>query len=276
MYAASSALLNTSDLSCHDNPAGTRPALRLIDIGSLRVYEETDDDRVAELVVSLEDTKVLMNPVVVDAGRNLLIDGHHRVCAFSWLGHRRIPAYDVNYASTAVEVRGWSWSTDATPSMVRDAFAMLGSPDAGSWQAAAIDAAGDEVASHRFRGAAECARYLEHCRRCLATRGWQMDLVTPATRPFPDRIENRVVPVVGKREVLAAIHTGELYPYEVNRHLVHGRPLGMNIPLHTLRSKSQFDRYVTDVFERGYPMLYRRPTVQGTRLYEECTVHFNL
>jgi hypothetical protein len=125
-------------------------ALTLVDVNSLCTYEQPDKSKVAEIVVSLLTTKTLFNPVIVDPGRNLLIDGHHRVRAFQWLCLPRIPAYTVDYLSQAVDVGGWSRVINVKTSDVRCAFNLPGEEREGSWSVVA-SALSEVIAQRRFR-----------------------------------------------------------------------------------------------------------------------------
>ena len=80
--------------------------VQLVDVGSLRRYEQTDPAKVNEIKRSLRSTGVLINPVIADLDRNLLVDGHHRVQAFESLGLPRIPAFTVDYFSRDLTVKG--------------------------------------------------------------------------------------------------------------------------------------------------------------------------
>jgi ParB-like nuclease domain len=245
----------------------------LVDIGSLRTYEYPDNRKVAEIVISLRRSETLVNPVVVDPRLNLLIDGHHRVKAFDWLGLTRIPAFTVDYLSDAVAVRGWSRATTARASDVRWAFQLVGSAPTGPWGVVAAGSDGVALARRSFTSAAPSARYLAHLASCIEAMGHQV-FFTPLTIPRRDGwIHSYIDPVVGKNEVLAAVDEDRRFPYEVNRHLIDGRPVSMRIPFNTLSSQAAFAQFVNNAFANGRPTFASGIEQEG-RLYEECVTLF--
>jgi ParB-like nuclease domain len=251
-----------------------RSSLRLVDTDSLSTYEQPDIRKVAEIVVSLRCANTLFHPVIVDPDRKLLIDGHHRVKAFQWLGLKRIPAYTVDYLSCAVGVAGWNRVTDAGASEISWAFDLPGNGPDGPWSVLASDSRREVIARRRFREAAPSAQYLDLLSLCIEARGFSVALEPSGAPVVAGRIHSYVDPIVGKAEVLDAIGEGRLFPHEVNRHLVDSRPLAMHIPLDRCRGERDFKRCVEGIFENGAPVSIDSGLEQAGRLYEERVTMF--
>jgi hypothetical protein len=226
-------------------------------------------------VRSLRETQTLINPIMVDADRRLLIDGHHRVAAFLWLGLTRIPAFIVDYSSPFVAVSGWSRATTATPIDVQEAFALPGIGPPGPWTVAARDVRQGILARRAFGTAKAGARYLDRISLYLTDGGHSLNLVASDQPVQRDRIHTFIDPVVGKAEVLQAAEEGWLFPYEVNRHLIEDRPLGMSFPLASLTDDGAFVAYLDAVFNERPPRSTPPGFRQAGRIYEERTVLFS-
>jgi hypothetical protein len=268
-------LANAEDLSWPPIDLGVvRRRLMLVEIDSLLTYEVPRLDCVAEIAESLSETQTLLNPVVVDLDLGLLIDGHHRARAFRGLRQKRIPAYVVDYRSAAVEVRGWRRTTTAPPAEVREVFGAARVEPREPCSVVSVDSRKEVIARRFFRTQKLGAEHLEFVSGRLSVRGFD-DTLEPMSSQVPlGRIASYVEPVVGKEGVLAVALAGDPFPHEVNRHLVDGRPLGMNVPLACLSSPSTFQGYVDSLFECCSPELTNGGKERDGRLYEERVTLF--
>lgn len=91
-------------------PTGDRvTAVRfaLVPISDLREHEEVRPERVAVVERRLVEDGVVRQPVVVDEGTMVVLDGHHRFNALRRLGATRVPAYLVDYRDGAITVESW-------------------------------------------------------------------------------------------------------------------------------------------------------------------------
>jgi hypothetical protein len=213
----------------------------LVPIAGLKTYEKPDVIGVEKITQSIADTGVLIDPIVIDRRRQLLIDGHHRCAALSHLGFNCIAAFDTDYFSSAVEVRGWVRVSDAPIEEVKRALSPSAG-EAGKWQVSAVDDSGQAIATRRFSHHFDATRFVQWLCDHLESGGWRVDFEVPGARP-PARPTARarflVSPVVGKPEVWDAVQGGAHFPNEVNRHLIHGRPLALGIPVEQLRDQAQ-------------------------------------
>jgi hypothetical protein len=250
-----------------------RDALKLVSPRALATYEQPDPSKVAKIALSLRRTKVLTNPIVIDASRGLLIDGHHRAKAFEWLGLTAIPCYSVDYLSAHVEVRGWSRVTTSSARLVCDAYDAVASGASGPWIVRASTTTA-VIAQRSFDSAFSGAWYLDRVSGCLAAMGRDVRL-EPSLHIDGGRIHNRLEPVVGKPEVLGAVESGRTFPCEVNRHLIDGRPVAMDFPLECVGSIAAFNDFVDESLAHGSPELIDSGHQHEGRLYEERVTTFS-
>lgn len=248
--------------------------LALVEISSLKQYERPKSIRVREIERSLCNTGTLVNPVVVDPFRQLLIDGHHRVAALYNLGLERVPAYTVDYHSEVVRVLGWKHIATVEHDVIRSIYGRSLSHAGGAWQVTAQDPQSAVVAERFFKDPLPSVEFLEQVSSCLAERGFSVSLVTDGHQIGSGQIGSMVYPTVGKEQVLAAATSGKPFPAEVNRHIIDGRPLGMHIPLKRTADIDEFRRFVEDLFLHAAPCFASPGAMHDGRLYDERVTLF--
>lgn len=79
----------------------------LVEAAALLPHERVEPDRLTRLIEEIRRDGCLREPVLVDRGSLVILDGHHRVQALRTLGCRLVPVYLVDYRSTAVRVGPW-------------------------------------------------------------------------------------------------------------------------------------------------------------------------
>ncbi|MEM0026692.1 MAG: ParB N-terminal domain-containing protein [Ignisphaera sp.] len=85
------------------------PKIELIPIDMLIPHEDAEKQRLLNVLGKLLMTRTLKKPVIVDAKRYIIIDGHHRVNAMKILGAKHIPAVLADYSSDISDVGGWMY-----------------------------------------------------------------------------------------------------------------------------------------------------------------------
>jgi len=255
-----------------------RAGMQLVPIASLSGYERPNENRVAQIFKSLEQTKILINPVIVDANLNLLIDGHHRIEAFKWVGLKQIPAFNVSYLSNDVRVESWARVTRAPVDKIVSLFdALVVDVTRGRWSVVATSG-GFIIRRRFFDEVMDAANYLERFKLCLSAYEYAVE-IEPEPMPLAGNWSGKVHiytdPVVGKDEVLGAVRANKRFPYQVNRHLINNRPIGMRFPLDVLGSVERFEKFVDKVFARGLPSLITGGTVLDGRSYAENVITFS-
>jgi hypothetical protein len=250
-------------------------AVILTSVTVLRSYETPDALGVSKITQSIDDSGLLFDPIVADLNRGLLIDGHHRCEALRALGIGQVAAFDTDYFSSAVEVRGWVRASDAPVDEMKRAFSR-GSGRGGDWRVIAIDDEDRIIATRRFERASVATDFVQWLCEHLEGEGWRVDLEVPGVPPqthSSTSLRFYVDPVVGKPEVWAAAESGMRFPNEVNRHLIHERPLALGIPLERLRDQDQLTTWLRE--RLGSPeRTVVRPggTHVNGRYYEETVV----
>jgi hypothetical protein len=76
----------------------------LVEAVALFPHEQIEAERLAQLTEEIRRDGQLREPVLVDRGSLVILDGHHRVQALQTLGCQMIPAYLVDYRSPAIQV----------------------------------------------------------------------------------------------------------------------------------------------------------------------------
>lgn len=249
--------------------------IQLVDVNTLRRYEKTDPQKVGQIVKSLRQTNVLVNPIIVDTEREILVDGHHRVQAFKVVGLARIPAFTVDYLSNDLTVKGWSHATDAPASDLKELLDDIRKlRDAPS----AVIGAGarcDEFAGRGFATARESAQFQNRMDQILRRNKHIVSHRTESEVLQLGINQSYIRPVIGKEDVLEMIESRELFPPEVNRHLIKDRPLNMRAPLNTLQNEADLNRHLDTICHTTEPMAVPSGSYDGERLYEEPITLFS-
>ncbi|MCI4345477.1 MAG: ParB N-terminal domain-containing protein [Thermoplasmata archaeon] len=85
----------------------TEPKFELVELVRLRIHEEISDEDVAKLIQELERTGELIEPIWVDRGSWVILNGHHRFAALRALGAERIPAWLFDYRDPRIRLARW-------------------------------------------------------------------------------------------------------------------------------------------------------------------------
>lgn len=72
-------------------------------------HEDVEKQRLLNILGELSSTWALRKPVIVDAKRYIIIDGHHRVNVMKILGAKHIPVVLADYSSDISDVGGWMY-----------------------------------------------------------------------------------------------------------------------------------------------------------------------
>lgn len=259
----------------------------------LFIHEETIPDRVAELKDSLLRDGVVKDPLVVDAGSCVVLDGMHRVAALKELRCFCVPVCAVDYLNPSIKVGVWyrMLSGRSSPSQFEDALSSSGlkvqrySFDATSVMEnphlATIFASGESL---RLKGDGwQVYEVLKTAERCARQLGLTVTFETEhdALEMLANKKIDAIItlPKIDKESVREAGLTGQLLPHKVTRHVIPARPLGVNVPLRTLTdanvSLEEANRqFIASLQARE---ITRRPSgsVIGDRRYEEETFLFN-
>jgi len=259
----------------------------------LFIHEETIPDRVAELRDSLIRDGMVKDPVVVDAGSCVVLDGMHRVAALNELRCSSIPVCAVDYVNPNIRVGVWyrtlsgrlntsQFEAALSSSGLRferasfDVTSVMDNPHIATifanGESLRLKADGSQV-YEILKTAEQCARQLG----LTVTFETERDALEMLVNNKIDAIIT--IPKIDKASVREAGLTGRLLPPKVTRHVIPARPLGVNVPLRTLTDANiPLDeanrRFIANLQARK---ITRRPSgsVIGDRRYEEETFIFN-
>ena len=92
-----------------------------VDIKRLKEHEETTDERIRLLSDDIERDGVLKRAIAVDIKTNVILDGHHRLCALLKLNCKKIPVVFFNYDDPAIKVLPWRKGESVNKEIVRKA-----------------------------------------------------------------------------------------------------------------------------------------------------------
>ena len=235
------------------------PDLRIVSAERLYLHEESDPVRVARLAERMREEGILRNPPVVaplpDGSGFVVLDGANRTSALIHIGARALPVQVVDYDDPAVRLDVWHhFLTDAADLAARLASMGLSVRSTGADEAERLlgrrviacyfkTHRGTEIVG-QLRSATLAATLAQvvaaykgtvRIYRVLAT-----DLDTLASEYG---IEGTVVvfPLFSKRDILEIARAPVKLPTGITRHLITGRALRVNVPLHILTSPDDIE-----------------------------------
>jgi len=98
----------------------------LIAVEDLVPHEDVELSRLLFIKNSIESSRRVFKPVVVDVRSGTVIDGHHRLTALKVLGFKCVPVVFVDYWRDVRRVRSWVYgsrvSTDKIVEVIRTVF----------------------------------------------------------------------------------------------------------------------------------------------------------
>ncbi len=266
--------------------------IRLHPSDSLLLHEETIPYRVAELKESFKRDTVVKDPIIVDDGSSVVLDGMHRVAALRELGCMCVPVCAVDYSDPSIKVAVWYRALigSVSPDQFQAALSSLGI----KIERYLVDKEGIKktVPPSTLFASGECLR-LSSCdlgsyQIVKTTEGHARDLgLTIVFETEHDALEKLLntkvdaiitVPSIDKKSVREAGLMGRLYPHKLTRHIIPARPLGVNTPLATLIDekttlKEKNQRFVANLQARGIVRNTAGAIIEGRR-YEEETFIF--
>ena len=102
----------------------------------------------------------------------------------------------------------------------------------------------------------------------LQENGHTMTLRTEADAVGLGLNHGYIRPIVDKPDVIEMVERGKLFPHEINRHLVEGRPLNLCVPVEASLDESQFKEHLDHACHTT-PLAVGPGARDGERLYEE-------
>lgn len=256
--------------------------LSVVEIAGLLQYEMVDPTHVTEISCSLRASGILRNPVIRDKRTGLLIDGHHRVAALKQLGCTHAVAFDVDYLSREVQVRGIRRMISGVQQSTIHNLT-VGVADRGQDQrlsSARVELGCCNSASviklWHFDDSIEASEHIAHLCKWLASQGASILLHIGDGNPTQfatDAFYVSHTPQVGKPDVLAAAHSRNYYRLPLTRHLVRNRVLGVCFPVEALYvDQRKASSLLQSMLGQVSSITPRDRLIEEDRLYMEPTV----
>ncbi len=219
-------------------------------VATLLPHEQTIPEHVDKMVREIEREGVQKDPVVIDEDSGTVLDGMHRVAAFSRLGLENAVCCSVDYSSAAVAVSRWA---RVYTSIDRGAL-MEAVGAAGITRAAPLSHALGELDARRAGLAAmisqkvflparqtslaEAFSIVEGLDSASQKNGWRRDFVPEDEVVDQLKGAEKLVVMVQKLvkdDVLRAAGTRRLFPCKTSMHTIDPRPVGLSFPTSQLR-----------------------------------------
>ncbi len=220
-------------------------------------HEETIPSHVERIAAEIRHDGVQKDPIIVDAESGAVLDGMHRLAAFSKFGLENAVCYPVDYSSRSVGVHRWArvYSSQKRGSLTRamaeagvtrksslgEAFDWLDSRNCGL----AAFSAGEAylpMTAIDMAGAFGVVRKLDGLSQAQA---WTREFVSEDEVDATLQDANKLVVLVQrlrKNDVVAAARTRRLFPCKTSMHTVDPRPVSVNFPIRDLAVARGGDR----------------------------------
>ncbi len=225
-------------------------SLGIRSIETLLPHEQTIQSRVESLATEMQRDGVQKDPIIVDRDSGAVLDGMHRLAAFSRLGISSAVCCSVEYGSRSVILSRWA-RVYALPR--GESYASALEVLSITRRASLADAL--EALEHQEVGLAvlspEAAYLPIRTTDLMATfelvlgldsisekQGWRRDFVPEDDLDFSLQDNRNIVVLVrklSKEDVVAAAKNRRLFPCKTSMHRIDPRPVAVNFPLSELR-----------------------------------------
>jgi len=215
-------------------------------VSTLRPHEETIPSHVRGIASEMKRDGVQKDPIIVDQESLTVLDGMHRLAAFSELGMENAVCCAVDYASSAVKLDRWArvyllpegqslpeilgQSGLTRRSTLAQAFDALEGRDVGL-------ALLTPDSAYLPEGNLELGRAMEimlDFDGMASAAGWKRDFVSQDEVDIPLQSERSIVLLVRKLrkdDVVNAARSGRLFPCKTSMHIIDPRPVAVNFPM---------------------------------------------
>jgi hypothetical protein len=222
----------------------------LVELERLNLHEEADPRLLQRLLREIEDDEELWCPVIVDRESMVVLDGTHRVNALGVLGCKYVCVYLVDYNDPEIGVERWFRAIPEhlpkeRAEEVAEELSMVLIP---------LDSSGVKDVSYpvlRLRDGSSfalaprpdslhCYDALRSFERRLEAMGYEMDYdtETDASTKLTRNAVSAVLqpPALEKEQVMSSAIQGHVLPCKATRHVIPGRPVGVDVPLKLLKN----------------------------------------
>jgi len=253
---------------------------------SMLPHEETISSHVERIASEIKKEGIQRDPIIIDAESGAVLDGMHRLAAFSKLGLENAVCCPVDYSSKTVGLHRWARAyshgtqgdvgqtlMDAgvnRMTTLSEAFAMLDERKCGL---IALSSRGVFMPTNPtdLKGAFAVIRGLD---AIALESGWKREFLPEDEIDSALQSEEIVVVLIrrlGKDDVVAAARSGRLFPCKTSMHSIEPRPVAVNLPIDKLGSMtgSELRR---ELPSSGGKLLPKGSYYQGRRYKERLLV----
>ena len=263
-----------------------RLKLELIEISSLKLHEGVIEDLKLELVRSMLEDGVQIDPIIVDENTKVVLDGAHRLEALRDIGANRALTYLVDYGNPEVKLMRWIRSMkDVQPDFLGEIEREMSLIPVDTLDRAielvdsrlrefALLTLGNPLVSKGFSSSLEGSlhswRVEQEARRKGAGVVVIKDLAVRRHVEAGDIVIYPAPPTKG--EVIDSGLRGVLYPPKSTRHVLPIRPVNVRLPLGYLLD-GRIGGAIDELRMREFEVL-PPGSIYGGRVYEERLVLF--
>jgi len=224
--------------------------IALVELEELSLHEEVDPGVLDRLIQEIDDDGTLWCPIVVDKQSMVVLDGTHRVHALRTLGCKYVCVYLVDYSDPEIEVERWFRAIpkhlpkEKAEEVARDLGMVLIPLDSSGVKEIGYPVIrlsdGCSLALAPRPDSIQCHDTMRGFESRLQAMGYDMDYDTE--RDAEERLERCVVsvilqpPALEKEQVVSSAVQGHALSCKATRHIIPGRPVGVDIPLTLLKN----------------------------------------
>ncbi len=261
----------------------------LVELEGLNLHEEVNPGVLRCLLREIDDDEELWCPVIVDRESMVVLDGTHRVNALRILGCKYVCVYFVDYSDSEIAVERWFrtipeyLSKERVEETAEELNMVLNSLDSSGVKDVSYPVLrlrdGSSFALASRLDSLHCFDTLRIFERRLESIGYEMDFdtETDADAKLTRRAVSAVLqpPTLGKEQVVSAAVQGHVLPCKATRHIIPGRPVGVDVPLTLLKkheiSLEEANARLAVLIERKTTEGMPPGTVWRGRRYDEHT-----
>ncbi len=230
-----------------------RLQIMMAELKRVKIHEEVIPELRKSILDDIAHSRILKDPVMMDAKTYTIMDGMHRVAALRDLETRYIPVCSIDYSAPEVEVHRWYRSLSLNEELNEERIQRLGFGVTSVNPRRAVKLVnGGEVAAtligkkvayiffEDFKDTIEASWVVKKIEGSL--RATCKMISYDVKRDAYSKLEGGSIdyilcyPPVDKRSVVESASQRRLFAHKSTRHVFPARPLGVDISLDMLRS----------------------------------------
>ncbi len=264
------------------------PRILMLPIEKIRPHESYDRGITREIIDSLNSEGVMHDPIIVDSGSFMILDGTHRFWALTSMGCRSIPVAMYDYLSSGIRIGCWYRCVSSAderfpecafkprPTSRHNALSLVSSRHAHlavlcQRSSHLIRAKSFDIfEAYNILSEVEGAQRSESRRVTYATEDDALALLGGGGTAMV-----LAPPPILKEEAIYAATTGKLFPIKSTRHMLPSRPIGIDVPLEwlALEPASADRKLQAKLSSRKFRPVEAGSIIRGRRYEEEVYIH---